>query len=605
MNLCRRLPSAFALLLALAAPAQADKRVALVVGNSAYVNVPRLDNPRNDARLMADTLRGLGFTVVGNAAQVDLDKAGLDVAVQSFGRQIQGADVALFYYAGHGVQVAGSNYLVPVNANPTREADVGFQMLDMNLVLQQMQGSGTKLNLVILDACRNNPFGGRGLRATDGGLAQMRAPTGTLISYATQPGNVAQDGADGNSPYTKALAATIRKPGLGIFEAFNEVGLAVQRTTGGAQQPWVSNSPIDGSFYFAAAPAQTFAATPRADPCAAADMHWRSAEAIGTASAFQDHLARFPNCAFAGLAKARIDQLEAQRQAAPPTPPRAQPDPEPIPSGSLRPGLVGGLLGGLLGSETPLPPMQQQAVVTPSPAAPVPRAIDISIPEGLTSEQVVARLLETKELSGNIREIPAEGSLLPDTYRVAAGSAREDVLARMRDAQRQLVDNVWGRRSPDLPLKNASELVILASIVETEAGKPDERPRIAAVLVNRLKQKMKLQVDSTVVYGLVGGRGSLGRPLARTDLTQLTPYNTYLSDGLPPGPIANPSRTSLEAAALPARTKDIYFAPDGSGGHLFAEKNADHQKNLARLRASPASPTSAPPGGSPTRTGTR
>ena len=164
----------------------------------------------------------------------------MDLAVQNFGRQVQGADVALFYYAGHGVQVSGSNYLVPVTANPTREADVDFQMVDVNLVLRQMQGSGTRLNMVILDACRNNPFGARGLRASDGGLAQMRAPEGTLISYATQPGNVALDGADGHSPYTKALASTIKQAGLDIFQTFNQVGLAVKRQTGGSQQPWVS-----------------------------------------------------------------------------------------------------------------------------------------------------------------------------------------------------------------------------------------------------------------------------------------------------------------------------------------------------------------------------
>jgi uncharacterized caspase-like protein len=174
----------------------------------------------------------------------------MDTAVQNFGRQVQGADVALFYYAGHGVQVSGANYLVPVSANPTREADVDFQMVDVNLVLRQMQGSGTRLNMVILDACRNNPFGARGLRASDGGLAQMRAPEGTLISYATQPGNVAQDGSDGHSPYTKALASTIKQQGLDIFQTFNQVGLAVKRETGGSQQPWVSSSPIDGTFYF-------------------------------------------------------------------------------------------------------------------------------------------------------------------------------------------------------------------------------------------------------------------------------------------------------------------------------------------------------------------
>jgi len=253
-----------------AAPASAEKRVALVIGNSAYRNVTPLDNPTRDAQLMADTLTGIGFTLVGGRAQLDLDKATMDNAVQEFGRQVVGADVALFYYAGHGVQVAGSNYLVPVGANPTREADVDFQMVDANLVLRQMQGSGTRLNLVILDACRNNPFGSRGLRGSDGGLAQMRAPDGTLISYATQPGNVAQDGSDGHSPYTKALAATLRQPGLDIFQTFNQVGLAVKRATGGTQQPWVSSSPIDGTFYFVPPSAQVAAAQPegplRADP---------------------------------------------------------------------------------------------------------------------------------------------------------------------------------------------------------------------------------------------------------------------------------------------------------------------------------------------------
>jgi hypothetical protein len=139
-------------------------------------------------------------------------------------------------------------------------------MVDVALVLRQMEDSGTRLNLVILDACRNNPFGGRGLRASGGGLAQMQAPEGTLISYATQPGNLAQDGADGNSPYTKALATTIRKSGLDIFQTFNEVGLTVKRSTGGAQQPWVSSSPIEGSFYFSRADAANVASPQPAAP---------------------------------------------------------------------------------------------------------------------------------------------------------------------------------------------------------------------------------------------------------------------------------------------------------------------------------------------------
>ena len=269
-NCCGALAAAIALLTLLSiGPAFAEKRIALVVGNSAYQNITRLDNPRNDAVLMADTLQNLGFTLIGGRAQLDLDKPSLDNAVQNFGRQVQGADVALFYYAGHGVQVSGANYLVPVNANPTREADVDFQMVDINLVLRQMQGSGTRLNMVILDACRNNPFGAHGLRSSEGGLAQMRAPEGTLISYATQPGSVAQDGSDGHSPYTKALAATIRQAGLDIFQTFNQVGLAVKRETGGAQQPWVSSSPIDGTFYFvppAAPGAPQIAIAPQQQP---------------------------------------------------------------------------------------------------------------------------------------------------------------------------------------------------------------------------------------------------------------------------------------------------------------------------------------------------
>lgn len=231
-------------------PSRADKRVALVIGNAAYANVTRLDNPRSDAMLMAQTLRDIGFTLVGGGAQLDLDKPALDAVVQAFGRQSDGADVALFYYAGHGVQISGANYLVPVNANPVREADVDFQMVDVNVVLRQMQASGTRLKIVMLDACRNNPFGARGLRAAEGGLAQMRAPDGTLISYATQPGSVALDGSGGHSPYTQALAAALQRSGLDLFQTFNQVGLAVMRATGGAQQPWVASSPIDGTFYF-------------------------------------------------------------------------------------------------------------------------------------------------------------------------------------------------------------------------------------------------------------------------------------------------------------------------------------------------------------------
>jgi hypothetical protein len=262
---------ALLLVLVSTTPAWADRRVALVVGNSAYQSVAPLANPANDARLVADTLRTLGFSLVGGGAQLDLDKPAFDTAIQRFGNQLLGADVGLFYYAGHGLQLRGTNYLVPVTANPVREADVDFQMEDVALVLRQMEDAKTKLNIVILDACRNNPFGGRGLRAAEGGLAQLRAPEGTLLSYATQPGNVALDGDNGHSPYTSALVETMQRPGLDVLQAFNQVGLAVKRATGNSQQPWVSTSPIDGSFYFAGSgAAQVANAEPAPAPSPAA-----------------------------------------------------------------------------------------------------------------------------------------------------------------------------------------------------------------------------------------------------------------------------------------------------------------------------------------------
>jgi UPF0755 protein len=208
----------------------------------------------------------------------------------------------------------------------------------------------------------------------------------------------------------------------------------------------------------------------------------------------------------------------------------------------------------------------------------------ITIPEGLTSEQIVARLLDNEILTGNVKEVPREGSLLPDSYYFNRGFTREQMIQRMRQAQDRLVREVWERRNPDLPLKSPDQLVVLASIIEKETGKPEERTRVAAVFANRLKQKMRLESDPTIIYGLVFGKGSLGRPISKSDKAQRTLYNTYFIDGLPPGPIANPGRASLEAAANPARTKELYFVADGTGSHVFAETYEQHQKNVARLR---------------------
>ncbi len=221
----------------------------------------------------------------------------------------------------------------------------------------------------------------------------------------------------------------------------------------------------------------------------------------------------------------------------------------------------------------------------------------LTIPEGLTSEQIVAKLLETDALSGQIKEIPREGTLLPETYKFTRGMTREQIIQRMQQAHRHLLQEIWEHRMSDLPIKTPEQLVILASIVEKETSKPDERSRVASVFVNRLKNKMRLQSDPTIIYGLTGGKGSLGRPILKSEIEQPTPYNTYVIDGLPPGPIANPGRASLEAAANPARTKDLYFVADGSGGHVFSETYEQHQKNVARLRAiekNAATPDPAP-----------
>ena len=211
-------------------------------------------------------------------------------------------------------------------------------------------------------------------------------------------------------------------------------------------------------------------------------------------------------------------------------------------------------------------------------------AHQVSIPEGLTSQQIVAKLLADDVLTGDIKEIPPEGSLLPDTYNFTRGVTREQMIQRMQQAQQRLVGEIWEHRSPDLPLTTPQQLVTLASLVEKETGKSDERSRVAAVFVNRLKQNMKLQSDPTIIYGLVGGKGTLGRPIMKSEITQPTPYNTYVASGLPPGPITNPGRAALEAAANPARTRELYFVADGTGGHVFAETYEQQEKNVARLR---------------------
>jgi hypothetical protein len=295
---------------------------------------------------------------------------------------------------------------------------------------------------------------------------------------------------------------------------------------------------VQGEFITALARFKLDASVTGAAPADAAAQAWAQAKDTTNAAVVEEFIAHFPESPYARLARVRLDELKRSQLAV------AAPPPTSV-----------------------APALQHQ----------------ISIPDGLTSEQIVARLRDNPVLSGDVDEVPAEGSLLPDSYRFSQDLARKEMIQRMREAQAKVLQDAWERRDPDSPLKSPEQLIILASIIEKETGKPEERAHIAA-FANRLKQRMKLQSDPTIIYGLVAGKGSLGRPLTTADIAQPTPYNTYLINGLPPGPIANPGRASIEAAAHPARTNELYFVADGLGGHLFAATLEEHRANVARLR---------------------
>ncbi len=207
----------------------------------------------------------------------------------------------------------------------------------------------------------------------------------------------------------------------------------------------------------------------------------------------------------------------------------------------------------------------------------------VTIPEGFSVVQVLERLRKHPELTGEITIQPEEGSLLPDTYVFQRGETRDGILRRMQEAQKRLLDELWPKRAPDLPFKTRREAIILASIVEKETGIPEERPRVAAVFINRLKKGIRLQSDPTIIYGITRGR-PLGRPIRKSEIEAKTPWNTYRIKGLPPTPIANPGRDSIAAVLNPARTDDLYFVADGKGGHVFAATLEEHNRNVRKWR---------------------
>ena len=208
----------------------------------------------------------------------------------------------------------------------------------------------------------------------------------------------------------------------------------------------------------------------------------------------------------------------------------------------------------------------------------------ITVAEGLTVAEVMDRLYQTEGLEGDITTRVSEGTLLPETYHFSYGDSRDAMVLRMRDAMDKAFEELWGRRSANLPYETAADALVMASIVEKETARADERARVAGVFVNRLRRGMRLQSDPTVVYGVTDGTGALGRTLRRSALKNPHPVNTYIHNGLPPTPIANPGRASIEAALNPTATEDLYFVADGEGGHAFARTLTEHNRNVARWR---------------------
>lgn len=300
-------------------PGFAQERVALVIGIGSYTNISPLPNPTNDAKLMAETLREIGFEVI---EAIDINQIEMRRAIRDFGEAMERAGpegIGLFFYAGHGVQVRGVNYLIPLGTRIERESDVPIEAVDASVILESMYFSPTQLNFVILDACRNNPFA-RGFRSAGRGLARMDAPSGTLIAYATAPGDVAADGDGVNSPYTQALATAMTDPELSVERMFREVRNEVMTKTNNRQVPWEASSLTGADFYFsprAQEPEPSTAAVPgpAAQPGRPDMLVWNGIQNSENPIDYQVFIAQFPESELVPFAEARIQTLEEQQVA--------------------------------------------------------------------------------------------------------------------------------------------------------------------------------------------------------------------------------------------------------------------------------------------------
>ena len=341
LQLLRLLAAVSCLLVAgVTAAAPGKAQVALVVGIGAYQNAPPLPNPPNDARALAESLKKLGFQV---ELAVDPDKARLEQAIKRFGDQLQGAKVGLFFYAGHGLQVNGRNFLVPADAKIDNERSLPFAAVDADLVLTQMETS-TPVSLIFLDACRDNPFSrslarsmGTRSSAVGRGLAQIAAGEGSLIVFATQPGNVAEDGQTGHSPFTEALLKNLTAPGLEVRQMLTRVRLQVKEQTNGKQIPWDHSSLTQDYFFMGPTtvivqPQAAPAAEPKAagvDPMAVQLSLWESVRTSQDPADFEDYLKQYPDGKFAAIARRRLAALKtASLKEREPAPQPTRPTPE-------------------------------------------------------------------------------------------------------------------------------------------------------------------------------------------------------------------------------------------------------------------------------------